>query len=364
MPKLSEKGIFSPSSCIRKIIPLADQARKKGIKIYHVNVGQSDIANRDIALETMRNVRIKIFLYDTSEGLESYREKLVEYYAQQNISLLKYQLIVTKGGSETISFVLVAITDPGDNIISLESLYANYKGMSIFYGIKTVPITSNIEKKTPLSPIETLEEKITTCTKTVLICNPSNPTGYLYSEKELLQLKNLFIKHNLLLIADEVYREFAYDNSKHFSILQSDGLEEHAVIIDSIFKRHSIYVPQISCIASKTQDLISYTLKFAQIRLKPSFLSQIISKDAVDTPKTYFEEVISEYTLRQNTFLEGFELNQRRFITTVRKELLLHTRIARRRSEIIRPICFLQRFHHKNQTMIMVLTKGFTSYPT
>ncbi|XOD66490.1 MAG: pyridoxal phosphate-dependent aminotransferase [Flavobacteriales bacterium Tduv] len=362
MPKLSEKGISTPLSPIRKLTPLADQTRKKGVKIYHLNIGQPDIATPDIALEAVRNAHIKTLSYSPSEGFESYREKLVEYYAQQNISLSKGELLVTTGGSEAISFILASITDPGDEIISPEPLYANYKGIAIFHGVKIVPITSKIEENFSLPPIEAFEKKITPYTKAVLICNPNNPTGYLYTEKELLQLKDLVIKHNIFLIADEVYREFAYDNLKHFSILQSDGLEEHAVIIDSVSKRYSMCGARIGCIASKNQELISCTLKFAQTRLSPPSLAQIAAEAAVDTPKTYFEEVIFEYTLRRNTLLEslsqikGVRYNHPQGAFYCMAEFPVDDAESFAR-------WLLQDFHYKKQTVMISPANGFYVTP-
>ncbi|XOD69139.1 MAG: aminotransferase class I/II-fold pyridoxal phosphate-dependent enzyme [Flavobacteriales bacterium AspAUS03] len=263
------------------------------------------MSTSNIALETIRNIDIKTLIYSPSEGFENYRKKLVEYYIRQNLSFSKYELIITTGGSEAISFILGSITELGDEIISPEPFYANYNGIAAMHRVKIVPVTLTIEENFTPPSIDTFKKKITPRTKAILICNPNNPTGYLYTEKELRQIKELIIQYELFLLSDEVYREFVYEDAKHCSVLQIEDLEKHAVIIDSISKRYNMCDDRIGCITSKNQELISCILKFAQVHLSPPSLEQIAAEAAVDTPNACFEEITSrEYTSQRNTLLE------------------------------------------------------------
>lgn len=305
MPKISLKGLKMPESPIRKLVPYAENAKKKGIKVYHLNIGQPDIETPEVALKSVRENDIKVLSYARSEGSETYRKKLSAYYKQHDIHVNENNIIVTTGGSEALLFTLGSITDFGDEIIIPEPFYANYNGFSVANGIKVVPIVSTIDNDFALPQIEDFEKLITEKTKAILICNPGNPTGYLYSKSELEKLRDLAIKHDLFLVADEVYREFVYDGIKHHSIMSLDGLDEHAIIIDSVSKRYSMCGARIGCIVSKNTDLINTALKYAQARLSSPSYALLASEAALETPPEYFEKVIEEYDERRIVLTEA-----------------------------------------------------------
>jgi aspartate aminotransferase len=304
MPVLSKKGRAMPASPIRKLVPYAEAAKKRGVEVIHLNIGQPDIKTPPLALEAVRSAPLEVLEYSRSEGNESYRIKLAEYYRQHHIEVTPSDILITTGGSEALSFVMGCIADPGDEVIIPEPFYANYNGFAIANGVKVVPIASDIEDNFALPPIETFESYITSRTRAILLCNPGNPTGYLYSREEIGKLANLVIKHDLFLIADEVYREFAYDGKKHHSILREPGLDHHAVVVDSVSKRYSMCGARIGCIVSRNKELMQTALKFAQARLSPPTLAQIASEAALDTPQEYFDGVIEEYTARRDLLLE------------------------------------------------------------
>ena len=293
-----------PESPIRKLVPYAEQAKKKGLKVYHLNIGQPDIRTPQVALDAVKNAKIEVLEYARSEGSETYRQKLASYYKKHEIDVTSNDIIVTTGGSEALLFALGSIADFGDEVIIPEPFYANYNGFTTASGIKVVPIISSIEDDFALPPIEAFEKKITPKTKAILICNPGNPTGYLYSEKEIDQLKALVLKHDIFLISDEVYREFVYEGMKHNSVMSVKGLEQHAIMIDSVSKRYSMCGARIGCIVSKNKELIQTALKFAQARLSPPTFALIASEAALETPDSYFKEVNAEYFLRRNTLIE------------------------------------------------------------
>ncbi|MDV7187375.1 pyridoxal phosphate-dependent aminotransferase [Lutibacter sp. TH_r2] len=303
MPKISKKGIKMPESPIRKLVPYAEKAIKRGIEVFHLNIGQPDIKTPDCALEAVKNNTIEVLSYTHSEGSEEYREKIANYYVNKNINVTAEDIIVTTGGSEALLFTLGSVTDFGDEIIIPEPFYANYNGFSIFSGIKIIPIISKIENNFELPPIEEFEKLITPKTKAILICNPGNPTGYLYSKQEIEKLAAIVKKHDIFLIADEVYREFVYDNAQHQSVLSGFGLENNAIIVDSVSKRYSMCGARIGCIVSKNKEVITTALKFAQARLSPPTFAQIASEAALETPQSYFDEVIVEYKDRRDTLI-------------------------------------------------------------
>jgi aspartate aminotransferase len=308
MPKISIKGKSMPESPIRKLVPYAENAKKKGIKVYHLNIGQPDIATPECALEAIKNNTVKVLEYSRSEGSDTYRQKIANYYVKNNIPVTANEIIVTTGGSEALLFALGSISDPGDEIIIPEPFYANYNGFSTASSIHIVPVISKIEDNFALPPIEAFEKLITPKTKAILICNPGNPTGYLYSKEEIQKLAEIVKKHDLFLIADEVYREFVYDNATHQSVLSGFGLEQHAIIIDSVSKRYSMCGARIGCLVSKNKEVISTALKFAQARLSPPTFAQIASEAALETPPSYFKEVIVEYKGRRDLLIQ--ELNK------------------------------------------------------
>lgn len=293
-----------PESPIRKLVPYAEQAKKKGLKVYHLNIGQPDIRTPQIALDAVKNAKIEVLEYARSEGSETYRQKLAAYYKKHEIDIASNDIVVTTGGSEALLFALGSVADFGDEVIIPEPFYANYNGFTTASGITVVPIISSIDSDFALPPIEEFEKKITARTKAILICNPGNPTGYLYSEKEIDQLKALVLKHDIFLISDEVYREFVYEGIKHNSVMSFKGLEDHAIMIDSVSKRYSMCGARIGCIVSKNKELIQTALKFAQARLSPPTFALIASEAALETPDSYFKEVNAEYFLRRNTLIE------------------------------------------------------------
>lgn len=303
MPNISLKGQSMPQSPIRKLVPFAEAAIKQGKTVYHLNIGQPDIKTPEIALDAVKVHSLEILAYTRSEGSEEYRIKIANYYAKKNIHVNHDDIIVTTGGSEALLFAFGSVMDTDDEIIIPEPFYANYNGFSTASNVKVVPVISKIEDNFALPPISEFEKLITAKTKAILICNPGNPTGYLYSKDEIKQLAVLVKKHDLFLIADEVYREFAYDGHTHYSILQEEGLEEHAIMIDSVSKRYSMCGARIGCIVSKNKNVIQTALKFAQARLSPPTFAQIASEAALETPQSYFDEVIEEYVERRNILI-------------------------------------------------------------
>ena len=307
MPTISNKGMLMPQSPIRKLVPYAEDAKKRGVKVYHLNIGQPDIKTPQVALDAVKNNTLEIIEYGRSEGSEEYRTKIADYYASKNILVNANNIIVTTGGSEALLFTFGSIMDAGYEVIIPEPFYANYNGFSIASGVNVVPVISKIEDNFALPPIEEFEKLITPKTKAILICNPGNPTGYLYSKEEIKKLANIVKKHDLFLIADEVYREFAYDGTKHYSVMQEEGLEEHAIMIDSVSKRYSMCGARIGCIVSKNKAVIDTALKFAQARLSPPTYAQIASEAALETPQRYFDDVINEYVARRNTLIKELQ---------------------------------------------------------
>ena len=294
-----------PESPIRKLVPFAERAREKGREVYHLNIGQPDIETPPQALEAVRNSHLKVLEYSHSAGFESYRKGLARYYQNSGIDITHEDLIVTTGGSEAILFTMNSITDPGDEIIIPEPFYANYNGFGIASGVNVIPVTSRIEDDFALPPIEDFEALITEHTRAIMICNPGNPTGYLYTREELNQLADLVKKYDLFLLVDEVYREFAYDGAEHLSVLNLEGLEDHAIMIDSVSKRYSMCGARIGCMVSRNSEVMATAMKFAQARLSPPTLAQIASEAALLTGPDYFEAVKSEYTLRRNILVDG-----------------------------------------------------------
>ncbi|SHG97324.1 aspartate aminotransferase [Flavobacterium micromati] len=308
MPTISNKGKLMPESPIRKLVPYSEIAKKKGNKVYHLNIGQPDIKTPEVAMNAVKNIDLTILEYSHSAGNESYRKKLASHYSNQGIPVNVEDIIVTTGGSEALMFAMGSIMDQGDEIIIPEPFYANYNGFSTASGAVVVPVISTIESGFALPAIADFEKLITEKTKAILICNPGNPTGYLYSKEEILQLADLVKKHDLFLISDEVYREFTYDGDVHYSVMNITGLEEYAIMIDSVSKRYSMCGARIGCIVSKNKELMATAMKFAQARLSPPTIEQIASEAALDTPQSYFDEVISEYRERRDTLVD--ELNK------------------------------------------------------
>ncbi|MAX70751.1 MAG: aspartate aminotransferase [Flavobacteriaceae bacterium] len=307
MPRISHKGVNMPESPIRKLVPYAEEAHKNGKTVYYLNIGQPDIKTPTVALDAVKVHSLDILAYSRSEGSEDYRKKIAQYYERNSIEVTHNDIIVTTGGSEALLFAFGSIMDADDEIIIPEPFYANYNGFSTASGINIVPVISKIEDNFALPPIEEFEKLITPKTKAILICNPGNPTGYLYSKEEIKKLAEIVKKHDLFLIADEVYREFVYDGISHYSILQEPGLEDHAIVIDSVSKRYSMCGARIGYLVSKNKEVIKTALKFAQARLSPPTLAQIASEAALETPQNYFDEVNEEYVKRRNTLIAELE---------------------------------------------------------
>ncbi len=305
MPIVSRKGKAMPESPIRKLVPFAEKAAKEGKHIYHLNIGQPDIKTPIEAMDAVRNHKIEVLSYSHSAGFESFRKKLAGYYAKHDITISSDDILVTTGGSEALIFTMGSITDPGDEIIVPEPFYANYYSFSTQSTITVVPVISKLETGFALPSISEFEKLITDKTKAILICNPGNPTGYLYSREEIKQLSKLAIKYDLFLISDEVYREFVYDGSEHYSILQEKELDDHAIVVDSVSKRYSMCGARIGCLVSKNKSVIETAMKFAQARLSPPTLAQIASEAALEAPESYYTESVAKYKSRRDTLVAG-----------------------------------------------------------
>lgn len=307
MPKISLKGQMMPESPIRKLVPYAEKAKSEGKHVYHLNIGQPDIKTPEGALQAVKNADITVLEYSHSAGFESYRRKLAQYYQGHRLDVYYEDIIISTGGSEALMFALGSTMDAGDEIIIPEPFYANYNGFSIAAGVTIVPVMSSIDNGFALPPITDFEKLITPRTKAILICNPGNPTGYLYSEEEMQQLTDLVLKYDLFLIADEVYREFAYDGYKHISVMSIPALAQHAIMVDSVSKRYSMCGARIGCVVSKNKVFMNAAMKFAQARLSPPTFAQIASEAALDTPQSYFDEVIKEYKERRDVFIAALQ---------------------------------------------------------
>lgn len=305
MPGISHKGQNMPESPIRKLVPYAEAARAAGKMVLQLNIGQPDIASPQVSIDAIKNMDRSVIEYSHSAGFASYRNKLAKYYQSVGIDVDADEIMITTGGSEALIFGFLTCFNPGDEVIIPEPFYANYNGFANVAGIKVVPVTAKIENGFALPDIEDFEKLITDRTKGIVICNPANPTGYLYSQDELESLKEIVAKHDLYLFADEVYREFCYDGAKPFSVMNLKGIEQNVILIDSVSKRYSMCGARIGAIISRNQEVMSTALKFAQARLSPPTLAQIASEAALDTPPSYFEAVIEEYVERRDILVDG-----------------------------------------------------------
>lgn len=362
MPSISQKGTKMPESPIRKLVPFAEDAKKRGINVFHLNIGQPDIKTPQIALDAVKNNTIETLAYARSEGSEEYRTKLANYYINKHIPVAANNIVVTTGGSEALLFTIGSITDPGDEIIIPEPFYANYNGFSTASGVTVVPVISKIENNFALPKIEDFEKLITKKTKAILICNPGNPTGYLYSEEEIEKLKQIVLKHDLYLIADEVYREFTYDGLQHTSVLSLEGLDAHAIVIDSVSKRYSMCGARIGCIVSKNKQFISTAIKFAQARLSPPTYALIASEAALDTPQSYFDEVIEEYVERRNTLIGELEKIDGVKVANPKGAFYCVVELPVKDSDHFSQ-WLLEVFNHNNETIMVAPASGFYSTP-
>lgn len=362
MPNISEKGRKMPESPIRKLVPYSETAKKKGHKVYHLNIGQPDIKTPEVALEAIKNNTIQILEYSHSAGFESYRNKLAASYQKHGVNVNPQDIIITTGGSEALLFALGSTLDAGDEIIIPEPFYANYNGFSVASGVKVVPVISTIDEGFALPPIADFEKLITPRTKAILICNPGNPTGYLYTEAEIQQLAELVKKHDLFLIADEVYREFTYDGDKHYSVMNVSGIEENAIMIDSVSKRYSMCGARIGCIVSKNKEVMATALKFAQARLSPPTFEQIASEAALDTPQSYFDEVIDEYRERRDTLIAELNKIEGVKVATPKGAFYCIARLPIDNADKFAQ-WLLESFDHNGETVMVAPAAGFYSTP-
>lgn len=349
-----------PESPIRKLVPYAETAKKKGHKVYHLNIGQPDIETPEVALNAIRNFDQKVVAYSHSAGILSYREKLCEYYSKYDINLTPDEIIVGAGASEAILFAMNSCLDNGDEIIIPEPFYANYNGFAINAGVKVVPIFSDIESGFALPPIADFEKAITSRTKAILICNPNNPTGYLYSKEELETLRDIVKKYDLYLITDEVYREFCYDGHQHYSAMYLEGIEENVIMIDSVSKRYSACGFRIGCMISKNKEVMSTALKFAQARLSPPTFGQVAAEAAVDTPDSYFEAVEKEYLARRDVVVESINNIPGAYCPQPKGAFYV---VAKLPIDDCDRFCqwLLEDFEYKNATVMMAPASGFYS---
>ncbi len=305
MPKLSLRGHDMPASPIRKLVPYADEAKKRGTRVYHLNIGQPDIETPETALQAIRKLDRRVIEYSPSNGYASYREKLSGYYARFGLEVSPDEILITTGGSEAILFGLLSCLDPGDEVIIPEPFYANYNGFATAGNIRVRPVTARIEDGFSLPSVSDFEALINERSKAIIICNPNNPTGYIYSDEELESLRKLILKYDLFLFADEVYREFAYDGQVHKSVLELEGCEDHVVMVDSISKRYSACGARVGALVTKNRALYNTAMKFAQARLSPPTLGQVLAEAAVDTDDRYFQKVNAEYVQRRNVVVEA-----------------------------------------------------------
>jgi aspartate aminotransferase len=358
MPALSHKGLSMPESPIRKLVPFADNAKKKGIHVIHLNIGQPDIKTPQVALDAVKNNNISVLSYAKTEGSELYREKLTHYYSKHSIYVDAEDILVTTGASEALSFVIGSIADNDDEIIIPEPFYANYNSFSTAFGVKVIPIVSDIETGFALPSISEFEKAITPKTKAILICNPNNPTGYLYSKEEIQQLAQLVKKYDLFFLVDEVYREFIYDGRKHYSVLQEKNLEEHAIVIDSVSKRYSMCGARIGCIVTKNKNLRNTILKFMQARLSPPSYALIASEAALDTPQSYFDTIIEEYASRRNVLIT--ELNKIKGVKAINPQGAFYCIVALpiKNSDTFAQ-WLLENYNLDNETIMVAPAAGF-----
>ncbi|HKL72480.1 MAG TPA: pyridoxal phosphate-dependent aminotransferase [Marinilabiliaceae bacterium] len=362
MPSISNRGTVMPASPIRRLTPYAEEAKNKGVKVYHLNIGQPDIGTPKVAIESMHKLDMAIIGYSPSAGNKSYRKKLATYYQGIGVDVNSDQVMVTTGGSEAISLSFLSCMDMGDEVIVPEPFYANYYGFASSTGIKVVPLTSDIDDGFALPSFSEIEKLITPRTKAIFICNPNNPTGYLYTLEELEKLKEIVLKHDLYLLSDEVYREFCYDGARHTSIMELEGLEKHAIMIDSVSKRFSECGLRIGMLVTRNADITSTALKFAQARLSPPSLGQIAAEASLDTPKEYFQKVNVEYNQRRD-FLVA-ELNKIPGVFTPMPKGAFYT-VAKLPVDDADNFCkwILNDFSYNNQTVMMAPASGFYITP-
>ena len=307
MPQVAKRAKLMPPSPIRKLVPYAEDAKKRGIQVYQINIGQPDIKSPQIFMDAFRNHQLDVLPYGHSAGLWEYREALVSYYKRFNIHINSEEILVTHGGSEAIIFAMMATMDPGEEIIIPEPFYTNYNGFAIEAGVQVIPVTSKVEDGFKLPPIAEIEEKISPKTRAIMICTPNNPTGYVYTPDEMKALRKLVLEHDLFFFSDEVYREFIYEGAVYTSVFHLKDLEDRAILLDSISKRYSVCGARVGCLITRNKDILSTGLRLGQARLCPATLEQMAAQAAVNTPQSYFEEVLQEYRKRRDVVFEELQ---------------------------------------------------------
>ncbi len=360
MPKISEKGVAMPASPIRKLVPFAEEAKKKGRKVYHLNIGQPDIPTPQVAMDAIHKCDLKVVEYSHSAGIESYRKGLANYYKGIGIDITHNDIIITNGGSEAITIGFMTCLNPGDEVIIPEPFYANYNSFAMQAGVVVKPIVSSIKNDFALPAVSEFEKLITPKTKGIVICNPNNPTGYLYSKEELEQLASIVKKHDLYLFSDEVYREFCYDGNEHFSAMLLPGLENNVILMDSVSKRYSMCGVRIGALITKNKEVYAAAMKFAQARLSPPSFGQIAAEAALNTPKEYFKEVYDEYIKRRDFMvaalnrMDGVYCPKPKgaFYTVVKLPIDDSDKFAQ---------WLLDSFEYNNQTVMLAPATGFYS---
>lgn len=363
MLNISQRGIQMPASPIRKLVPYAEAAKRKGVKVYHLNIGQPDIQTPPAILHAVKNTDISVLEYSHSAGNESYRRKLVNYYHRWNMDVSHEDILITTAGSEAILFAFFACLNPGDEVIVPEPFYANYNGFACTAGVKIVPVLSVIETGFALPSIADFEKQITSKTKAILLCNPNNPTGYLYTNEEVQELGRICKKHDLYLFSDEAYREFCYtDKEPYLSPFQIEGLEEHVVIMDTLSKRYSACGARIGALVTKNKEIYNTAMKFAQARLSPPGLGQILGEAAVDLPADYFNETKAEYISRRNLLVERLNAMESVFCPMPGGAFYAMAKLPIDDSDAF---CqwLLERFTHEGQTVMLAPATGFYSTP-
>jgi aspartate aminotransferase len=362
MPKISQKANDMPASPIRKLVPYSETAKKAGKMVYHLNIGQPDIETPKVALDAIKNMDRKVIEYSHSAGFESYRNKLADFYQKGGLPVNSEDIIITTGGSEALIFGFMTCCNPGDEVIIPEPFYANYNGFAVMAGLNVVPVRSSIESGFALPPVEEFEQKITPKTKAIVICNPGNPTGYLYSKEELEKLRDIVKKYDLYLFADEVYREFCYDGAKPFSVLNLAGIEQNVIMIDSVSKRYSMCGARIGALVTKNKEVMAAALKFGQARLSPPTIDQIASEAALDTPQSYFDDVVAEYVERRNIMVDG--LNSIPGVFCPKPSGAFYC-VAKFPVDDAEKFCqwLLEDFDFEGQTVMMAPANGFYSTP-
>ena len=362
MPQLSKKGIDLPTSPIRKLVVYSDQSKAKGIEVLHLNIGQPDIKAPKEAIDAVKNTPLDLLPYGTSQGELSYRKKLTVYYKKHQIEVNPEEILITTGASEALTFALNSICDAGDEIIIPEPFYANYNGFASAASVKVVPVISEFNTRFQLPALENINDKITSKTKAILLCNPSNPTGYVYSKSEIITLCELAIKHNIFLIVDEVYREFIHGDIEHYSVLQYTKGAQNTLMIDSVSKRYSLCGARIGCIVSKNKELIQNILKFAQLRLSPPTYAMIASEAALDAPDSYLEEVIAEYGKRRSTLIDALEQIPEVEVSHPMGAFYCIVKLPVEDAEDFSKF-LLTSFHVSGQTIMLAPATGFYSTP-